>query len=53
VELKSRTDKRPFSSTEAEYEMPSTGNMDAKPIEADSVQLQANPAYKVTNYNRP
>ena len=53
VELRSKDDKM-FSSSDAEYEIPSNGSMDAKPKgEADAVKLQANPAYQVTNYNKP
>ena len=54
VELRSRDDKT-SSSSEAEYEVPSTGNMDTKPRirKPDAVKLQANPAYQVTNYNKP
>ena len=54
VELRSKDDK-PFSSSDAEYEIPSTGSMDAKPKggKVDAVKLQANPAYQVTNYNKP
>ncbi|XP_065904489.1 receptor-type tyrosine-protein phosphatase dep-1-like [Dysidea avara] len=54
VELKSK-DNRTFSSSEAEYEIPSTGSIDTKPRgrKADFVKIQANPAYRVTNYNRP
>ena len=52
VELQSRYDKKPFSSPEDEYEIPS---LDTNPMagKADFVKLQENSVYEVINDNRP